>query len=74
MSASNQLRNSQTPGGNSPLKPLRKLEIDTRLFANTDQVVPIRVITGRDRVAGLHIFPIFGMYSKEVKNDIGGGK
>ncbi len=72
MSNTGQLRNVTVPGGNAQARPLRKLEIDLRLFANTDQIVPVRVIHGRDRIAGLHIFPIFAMRSEDVKTDTGG--
>ena len=72
MSNSNLIRGADAIGGKSAAKPGRKLELQSKLFANTDQGVPIRVIHGRDRVAGVHIFPVFGLWSKTNKSE--GGK
>jgi hypothetical protein len=67
MSDSKHLRNSQGPGGQFPQRPGRKLELEIKLFANTDQGVPIRIICGHEQAAGVHIFPIFNLKSKKIK-------
>jgi hypothetical protein len=72
MSNSRQVRGGEAIGGRPLAKPGRKLQFETKIFSNTDQAVPIRVLQGRDRIAGINIFPVFGLKSKKIK--VKGGK
>jgi hypothetical protein len=71
MSDSRQIRSAQNPGGQSDKRPGRRLELESKLFASTDQVVPLRIIHGRDRVAGVHVFPVFGLRAKKIQSKKG---
>jgi hypothetical protein len=65
------IQGSVVQGGQAPIKPGRKLEIEAKLFTTNDQMVPVRLLRGRDLLAGVHIYPIFGMYVVQKKTSVG---
>lgn len=64
-------RGVKTIGGASPVKAGRHFVVEAKLLSSTDQAVPLRVIHGRDRVAGVHIVPIFGFGSQPIETEAG---
>lgn len=68
----NQQFRGRVVGGPQSQKPGRKLDIEQKLFTSNEQTVPIRILKGQDRIAGVHIFPVFNI--TKVESDEGGGK
>lgn len=61
------------PSPNPPRKVNAQLALLQKDFTTAQQVVPVRVVFGRSKVAGVQITPVFGMRSEEAKIE-GGGK
>lgn len=58
-------------GGKSPRRPGRPFTLEAKWLTSSDQAVPLRVVHGRDRVAGIHIFPVFDAGSEEMTTEAG---
>jgi hypothetical protein len=71
MNDSSQLRSKSKLGVVPIWKPGRQLIIETKMFTTADQCVPVRVVIGRDRVAGVHMFPVWGLHAVENKTQAG---
>lgn len=71
MNPSTLITREATIGGQARPKPGRRLVLESKLFTDVDQAVPVRVIWGTDRVAGVHIFPVFDFGSEEISEEAG---
>jgi hypothetical protein len=58
-------------GQSKTSKPNRKFEIQAKDFTSSEQAVPIRLIYGRARVAGIYITPIFGFRATQTTTNAG---
>jgi hypothetical protein len=65
------LRESENVGGKSPPRAGRPFTLEAKWLTTSDQAVPLRVVHGRDRVAGIHIFPVFDAGSEEMTTEAG---
>lgn len=58
---------SQSYGGRDPKRPGRKFQIPASSFTSSEQGVPIRLIRGTARAAGVYITPVFGFRAVETE-------
>lgn len=58
-------------GGNPPKNSSRTFPILAKDFSSVEQSVPIRLIWGRAKVAGVAITPIFGFRTEQVTTQAG---
>ena len=66
-------RGSIPVGGETPRRPNQKYELLQKWFTSDLQGVPVRVLYGRDEVAGTQMTPIFAFRSVEIKQKQSGG-
>ncbi len=72
MSTSNDVVTStETVGGPPKKRPAHRIVIESKWLTSSEQALPLRVIHGRDRVAGIHIFPVFNAGAEEVTTEVG---
>lgn len=61
----------QTFGGVERRQPGRTFNIQVKDFTSNEQAVPIRLIYGTAKVAGIYITPIFGFRSIAITTEVG---
>ena len=60
------------PIGGKPQKyPSRKFIIQAKDFTSAEQAVPVRIVFGTARIAGVYITPIFGFRSTATTQKMG---
>jgi hypothetical protein len=68
-------RGVEPPAGPTRRRTERRFEFLAKEFTSVEQAVPVRLVYGRARVAGVQITPIFNFASEEVTTPGGkGGK
>ena len=65
------LRESENVGGPSLLRAGRPFTLEAKWLTTSDQAVPLRMVHSRDRVAGIHIFPVFDAGAEEMTTQAG---
>ena len=58
-------------GGHSDPRPGRRFVVEAGKLSSNDQAVPVRVIHGRETVAGVHIMPVFNWGAEEITTSVG---
>jgi len=61
----------QTYGAAEKRQPGRTFSIQVKDFTSNEQAVPIRVVYGTSKVAGVYITPIFGFRSTAITTEVG---
>lgn len=67
----NLMRGVESPGGRQKKNPARTFQIHAKDFTSVEQAVPLRLLYGCDRVAGVQITPIFGFRSEQITTEAG---
>lgn len=67
----NLMRGVETPGGRQRKNPARTFEIKAKDFTSVEQAVPLRLLYGCDKVAGVGITPVFGFRSEQITTEAG---
>jgi len=65
------LRSAATVGGPPKKRPAHPITLESKWLTSSEQALPLRVIHGRDRVAGIHMFPVFSAGAEEVTTEVG---
>lgn len=71
MAIENVWSREQTYGGTERRQPGRTFNILVKDFTSNEQGVPIRLIYGTAKVAGIYITPIFGFRSTAISTEVG---
>jgi hypothetical protein len=65
-------RGTEGPAGKNKRRPQRNFVVLARDFTSVEQAVPLRLVYGRARVAGVQITPIYAFQSEETESELSG--
>lgn len=66
-------RGVQPVAGPTVRRTERRYELLAKDFTSVEQAVPVRLVYGRARVAGVQITPIFGFRNEAIEGETGKG-